>query len=147
MIVVLAGDSGERVEHACELWKKGRSRSGLLVCSGGRLYHTTTWASLMAAHARELGVPQGSLLEEGKSRTTIEDARYTIELLKDRDVKSIVLVTSAWHSRRAKRCFEREAPSIRIISCPSAPPRLEGEWWHDAEATRGIVTEVLKYLW
>jgi uncharacterized SAM-binding protein YcdF (DUF218 family) len=147
VIVVLAGDSGERVERACELWKKGRSRSGLLVCSGGRLYHTTTWASLMAAHARELGVPQERILEQGKSRTTVEDARYTIELLRDKDVKSIVLVTSAWHSRRAKRCFEREAPSIRIISCPSAAPRVEGDWWHDAEATRAIVTEVLKYLW
>jgi uncharacterized SAM-binding protein YcdF (DUF218 family) len=146
-IVVLAGDQGERVEQAAALWKKGLSRTGLLLCSGGRVYHATTWAALMAAHAEELGVPHERILLQDRSRTTVEDARFSIPLLEARGVHSIVLVTSAWHSRRAKRTFEREAPGLRVVSCPAPPPAIEGDWWHDAEATRSVVTELLKYLW
>jgi len=147
VIVVLAGDQGERVEHAVQLWKKGLSTSGFLVVSGGSIYHATTWASLMAAHAEELGVPRERILLQDRSRTTREDARFTLELLRGRNVDSILLVTSAWHSRRAKRAFLDEAPLVRVVSCPVPPPRLEDGWWRDAEATRSIVTEVLKYLW
>ncbi len=49
-IVVLAGDQGERVEHAVLLWKRGLSRTGLLLCSGGRVYHKATCAAMSAAH-------------------------------------------------------------------------------------------------
>jgi len=148
-IVVLAGDQGERVVHAVSLWKRSRPRTGLLVCSGGLIYHETTWASLMAKHAEELGVPRSSILLQDRSRTTMEDARFTCEQLLARgDVKSILLVTSAWHSRRAKKCFEREAGErLRVVSCPAPPPSFEDGWWRDAEATRAIATEVLKYLW
>jgi uncharacterized SAM-binding protein YcdF (DUF218 family) len=146
-IVVLAGDQGERVEQAVLLWKKGLSRTGLLLCSGGRVYHATTWAALMAAHAEELGVPREKIVLQDRSRTTVEDARFSFEVLKARGVSSIVLVTSAWHSRRAKRTFEREAPGLHVVSCPAPPPAIEGDWWHDAEATRAVVTELLKYLW
>lgn len=147
-IVVLAGDSGARVVRAVELWKKGRSSAGVFAVSGGPIYHATTWAALMAAHAEELGVPRASIVLQDRSRTTVEDARYTLELLEKRGVKSIVLVTSAWHSRRAKRCFETAAEGrVRVVSCPAPPPSLEGDWWQDAEATRAIVTEILKYAW
>ncbi|MBI3724297.1 YdcF family protein [bacterium] len=149
-IVVLAGDGGERVEHAVALWKRGRSRTGLLVLSGGPIYWKTTWSSLMAAHAEALGVPRENLLEQATSTTTREDASDTVDLLVARgDVRSIVLVTSAWHSRRAKAHFERAAAGreLRVISCPCPAPVLENGWWHDAPSTRGIVTEVLKYLW
>jgi uncharacterized SAM-binding protein YcdF (DUF218 family) len=149
-IVVLAGDQGERVEQAVSLYRRGLSRTGIFVCSGGVAYHKTTWAALMAAHAEELLVPKEKILLQDRSRTTVEDARFTLELLRARgDVKSIVLVTSSWHSRRAKSDFEREAGgSVRVISCPAPPPSLDGrDWWQDAATTRSIVTEVLKYLW
>src|SRR5438128_2058259 len=77
-IVVLAGDGGERVERAVDLWKRGLSRTGLLVVSGGPLYWKTTWADLMAAHAQALGVPREKIVLQSVSRTTAEDARETL---------------------------------------------------------------------
>lgn len=149
VIVVLAGDKGERVERAVELWKKGLSRTGLLVCSGGPVYHKTTWASLMAAHAEELGVPREKIVLQDRSRTTVEDARFTAELLSARPdpPRTILLVTSAWHSRRAKRDFERAFATARIVSCPAPPPALESDWFADPEAARSVVTELLKWIW
>jgi uncharacterized SAM-binding protein YcdF (DUF218 family) len=148
-IVVLAGDQGERVEHAVELWKRGFARSGVFLVSGGPVYATTTWAELMAAHAVSLGVAREKILIQGRSRTTTEDATESLALLRARDdVRTIVLVTSAWHSRRAKAEFvNASGDRFRVVSCPCAPPVLATDWWHDAPATRAIVTEVLKYLW
>jgi uncharacterized SAM-binding protein YcdF (DUF218 family) len=148
-IVVLAGDGGERVEHAVELWKRGRSRTKLLVLSGGPIYWQTSWSSLMAAHAVALGVPRENIVEQALSRTTKEDAKETVKLLLDRpDVRSIVLVTSAWHSRRAKKLFlKASAGKLEVISCPCPPPPAPDGWWHDDPQARAVATEVLKYLW
>jgi uncharacterized SAM-binding protein YcdF (DUF218 family) len=148
-VVVLAGDSGERVAHGVALWKKGLARTGLFVVSGGPIYQDVTWSRLMADHAVVLGVPREKILEQRVSRTTEEDARETVALLVARDVKSIVLVTSSYHSRRAKAEFVRASEGrVRVISCPAAPPPIEeGEWWTDGPATRSIATEALKWLW
>src|SRR5580704_9286512 len=44
---------------------------------------------------------------ENRSRTTFENALYTKELLKADNVTTVVLVTNAWHMRRALWSFER----------------------------------------
>lgn len=145
-IVVLAGDGGERVERAAELWKKGLSRTGLVFVSGGPIYHRTTWASLMAAHLEELGVPREKIVRQDVSRTTFEDAAETVKLLDARSVRSVVIVTSAWHSARARRRFvEACGDRIEVISSPVPEPA--GEWWNDPVSARAVTTEVLKWLW
>lgn len=147
-IVVLAGDGGERTERAVELWRRGLSRSGLLVVAGGPLYHTTTWARLMAAHAEERGVPRARIVLQERSRTTGEDARETAAILEARGVGSIILVTSAWHSARARRRFlEAGGGRLEVISCPVPAPRFPGGWWSDAAAARAVATEALKWVW
>jgi uncharacterized SAM-binding protein YcdF (DUF218 family) len=44
---------------------------------------------------------------EDRSRTTWENAVYTQQLLHADNVTTVVLVTSAWHMRRAVWSFER----------------------------------------
>jgi uncharacterized SAM-binding protein YcdF (DUF218 family) len=147
-IVVLAGDGGERVERTAELWKKGLARTGLVFVSGGPIYHRTTWASLMAAHLEELGVPRDKIVRQELSRTTGEDAAETVKLLDAHGVRSILLVTSAWHSARARRRFvEVCGDKTEVVSCPVREPELEGGWWNDPVAARAVATEVLKWLW
>ena len=57
---------------------------------------------------RDLGVPDSAMVEEPNSRTTQQNARYSGLLLRERNIKELLLVTSAWHMRRAKKLFERE---------------------------------------
>lgn len=57
---------------------------------------------------QELGVPDTALIFEDDSRTTRENARYSAAVLGTADKRPrILLVTSAWHLRRAVPLFER----------------------------------------
>jgi uncharacterized SAM-binding protein YcdF (DUF218 family) len=147
-IVTLAGDSGgQRVEHAVELLKQGAGGpDGKLILSGGSIYRETTWAELMRRRALELGVPLDRIVVQDKSTTTLEDARFTADVVRSLRLKRVVVVTSPWHSRRALKVFRLVAPDICWVSSPSRS-ELPDEWWKDPDATRCIASEVLKYFW
>ncbi|EIM17434.1 MULTISPECIES: YdcF family protein [Pseudomonas] len=94
----------ERQRYAARLAKA----SGLPILTSGGLHYGTppTEAALMAE----------SLLndfdvkvrwQEGRSRTTWENAQFTAQVLEPQGVKRIVLVTQAWHMQRAVWSFEQ----------------------------------------
>ncbi|WP_097305238.1 YdcF family protein [Pseudomonas chlororaphis] len=94
----------ERQRYAARLAKA----SGLPILTSGGLHYGTppTEAALMAE----------SLLndfdvkvrwQEGRSRTTWENAEFTAQVLEPQGVKRIVLVTQAWHMQRAVWSFEQ----------------------------------------
>jgi uncharacterized SAM-binding protein YcdF (DUF218 family) len=60
---------------------------------------------------------------ENRSRTTFENALYTKELLKADNVTTVVLVTNAWHMRRALWSFER----VGLHAIPWPAPLTYGE--------------------
>lgn len=65
------------------------------------------------------GVRHGDIVFENKSRNTHENARFTARILRDRfGTNCCVLVTSAWHMRRAVACFQHE--NVRPIPFPGA---------------------------
>jgi uncharacterized SAM-binding protein YcdF (DUF218 family) len=61
----------------------------------------------MAVFARQMGVDPSVLILQEDSRTTYEDAVYTAKMLKERDIASFFLVTSAFHMSRAVGCFRK----------------------------------------
>ncbi|RNI29110.1 YdcF family protein [Rufibacter latericius] len=67
-----------------------------------------TEASNLQQTALYAGVPATDLLLEERSRNTRENATFTQELLSQNpQLKNLVLITSAFHMRRAKGCFEK----------------------------------------
>ncbi|PFG62094.1 uncharacterized SAM-binding protein YcdF (DUF218 family) [Thioclava sp. ES.031] len=64
-------------------------------------------ADVMAAAFRETGIPQPRLLLESRSRNTTENARFSYNLAQPRPEETWLLVTSAFHMRRAMASFER----------------------------------------
>ena len=56
----------------------------------------------------EWGVPRAAILEEGKARTTAENAVEIVKLLRARGIKRVLLVTSSLHMRRALASFRAE---------------------------------------
>src|SRR3990170_1386279 len=64
VIVILAGEETERVEHGVKLFKEGWSRKDRIILAGGPLVWKYTWASLMKEHAIYLGIPKGAILLE-----------------------------------------------------------------------------------
>ncbi len=55
--------------------------------------------------------------QETKSRNTAENAMYSAEILKENDIKTIYLVTHAWHMSRAVKMFEQQG--IKVTPAPT----------------------------
>lgn len=99
--------AADRVWHAARVYRAGKAP--LIVASGGSEPDVSAMpeAEAMAGFLAELGVPPTAILREGRSRNTRENAEFTAALLRGRQVRSVLLVTSALHMRRAAAEFER----------------------------------------
>jgi uncharacterized SAM-binding protein YcdF (DUF218 family) len=108
-----------RIAHGVRLFHRGLAP--ILILSGGRRApHRPNSAPYMRALCESLGVPPSSILTEGTSSRTAENAREVARLVRARGESSILLVTSPAHMRRAKLCFERQA--IRVSPAAAFPP-------------------------
>lgn len=121
-IVVLGGGLGERPERAVELFKE-RAAPRIIVSGFGD-------CEINQRMLLKAGVPAGAIQLEGRSRTTRENAEFTIQLLRAENVRHVILVTSWYHSRRALACFEHYAPEIKFYSRPSYFACARSEWAH-----------------
>ncbi|WP_278445451.1 YdcF family protein [Stutzerimonas kunmingensis] len=124
----------ERLRYAGRIAKA----SGLPVLTSGGLHYgqPPSEASLGAeVLARDFGV--SVRWREERSRTTWENALYSAEQLRDEGIERVVLVTSAWHMRRARWCFE--AQGLNVVPAPmgflgSGYDRPLGGWLPEAKA-------------
>ena len=110
VMVVLGGAPTERPQRAAELFKA--DEAPLVICSG------FGDAELSKAVLFKAGVPAADILLEPDSHTTQENAKFTVALLRARHLTNAIIVTSWYHSRRARACFENYAPEIKFYSRP-----------------------------
>lgn len=112
-------DSFDRLLHALRLWKAGKAP--LLIVSGGNMSFLTgsdlTEARRMQALAQEYGVPASAIILEERSRNTFENALYVREVLEERGLKKILLVTSASHMPRSAAVFRTQG--IDFVAAPT----------------------------
>jgi uncharacterized SAM-binding protein YcdF (DUF218 family) len=91
--------------------------------SGGKLggAHTGEGSLMKAVLENDFSVPVSWV--DDRSRSTIENAFFTADLLKPEMVTTVVVVTQAWHMKRALWSFERAG--LHAIPWP-APLSYEG---------------------
>ncbi|MBE9080508.1 YdcF family protein [Romeria aff. gracilis LEGE 07310] len=111
-------DAGDRVLHGSRLYRQGYAP--LLILSGGRI----DWkdggppeADDMRQIAAAMGVPRADMLLEGTSLNTYQNAINVKKLLDARDLKSVLLVTSAIHMPRSVAIFKKQG--IDVIPMPT----------------------------
>jgi uncharacterized SAM-binding protein YcdF (DUF218 family) len=136
-IVVLGGEAFGRPARAAELFKAGAAP--LIVISGNGDYDEVRRA--LAAQ----GIPESALLIEPNSGNTMENARFSTKLLRERGIKRAIIVTSWFHSRRALLSFRHAAPEIEFISKPSYYA-IERDQWRRTGISAHIRYEYVKLL-
>ena len=100
--------AADRVWHAARLYHAGKAP--LIVVSAG-----STWAAQEAQPPAAatgvlltaLGVPESAIILEGNSRSTRENATNTAAIAAANGIERVLLVTSAWHMKRAEAAFRR----------------------------------------
>ncbi len=123
-IVVIGGDhKPERVALAVNLYRRGLApvvliSAGVEVIEGDR---TVREAEVMIRQAVERGLPGNAILVEDWSQTTIGNATETLGSANRLGWRSIILVTSSYHSRRAGEIFHARLDAALSISVQPAP--------------------------
>ena len=140
-IVVLNGNTEERVRYGAQLYLEGRA--GVIIMSGGNWVNNVPESHLMKDMAVDLGVPPAVILTEEKSNTTITNARYSAEVIRQYGFHSILLVTSSYHSRRATRMFrDTLGPDVQVHSWPVPNDGIDlDRWWLYPQAWRTVAGE------
>lgn len=104
----------DRLLHALQLYREGKIRKIILSGGSGALREVeTTEAEELQKILRLAKVPEADILLEKQSRNTRENAVNTKELLHQHpELQNRLLISSAFHLRRAKGCFAQAGVEV-----------------------------------
>ena len=133
------GRSADGVWHAARIYQAGMAKR--IVLSGGIVpTGKDSEAEAMRKFLVDLGVPAGVVTLEKRSTSTTENALNVKELLARTGTEKVLLVTSALHMPRARRCFENVG--LKVVPAPTdfevipVPPEML-RFLPDAQALEG----------
>ena len=148
-LIVLSDDNfyADRATRAAELFREGKG--SLVVASGRRLRPTAGIAELMEHDLIERGVPKDKILrvpQDGDS--TVEEAETLAKLAKAKKWHSAIVVTSNYHTRRARYIFRRVFPQgleVRVAGARDADFDPQA-WWEKRKSTKLFMREILAMM-
>lgn len=108
----------DRIIHAIDLYKRGKIKKILITGGTGSLTKPElTEANSLVKVLYLFDVPEEDIIIETQSRNTYENALFTAEILKAQFPEGrFLLITSAFHLRRAKGCFDKQGVVTDIFS-------------------------------
>ncbi len=89
-----------QIELAYEWWQKF-PHAKLIMSTGDNQGLGISNAKVMAEYAVSLGIPRENLIEEDQSRNTNQNLRYSMEIIKEEQLKQPTLITLDLYTRRA----------------------------------------------
>jgi uncharacterized SAM-binding protein YcdF (DUF218 family) len=128
---VLVNEAGERVLALAELAR--RYPEAKVVFTGGAAHFVplnTPEAEALAQFVDALGIPNGRVIFESRSRNTRENAAFSQALAQPKPGERWLLVTSAWHMPRAVGCFRNAGFPVTAY-----PVDYRTSGWSDASSS------------
>jgi uncharacterized SAM-binding protein YcdF (DUF218 family) len=107
-------------------------------------------SEIMKSLAVSQGVPAKAITLENKAANTYENVVFVNEILHKNGWRTILLVSSPYHMRRALWTFKKVAPEIRAISTPVPQSQFyQHGWGSTLEQIGGIMHEyrAIAYYW
>ena len=93
-----------RVQKVVELYKKGKAKN-IIFTGGFKTRKDLSEAKYMMQLALSAGIPKKVIILEEKSNTPMDNARYSLEIMKKKKFSSAIIVTSPAHMPRTKLIF------------------------------------------
>ncbi len=115
-VAVNLSGAADRIVHAARLYRA--AKAPLIIVSGGNVFPqpgVKPESFYIAQLLQEWGVPNQAIITEGQSRNTYQNALGSKQILEERDIDKILLVTSALHMPRALAVFQ----SLGIDAIPA----------------------------
>ena len=144
-VLLILGDDNfyaDRATRGAQLFREGRAP--VIVASGRRLRPSAGIAELMEHDLVERGVPRDKIQRFAHDAdATLEEARVLARLARERKWHSVIVVTSNFHTRRARYIFQRVFPQgmeVRIASARDGDFDPE-HWWEKRKAIKELTQE------
>jgi len=148
VILVLAGETYRRPERALQLLAKGYGRRIVLdVPTNSKIYEFT---QIQLAQKYIQDLPQGASVSicpiDGLS--TKDESKDAERCLQHEGGKSVLIVTSDFHTRRALSVFEREIPGHDYsVAAARDEQQFGARWWTHRQWAKTFVDEWLRLIW
>jgi uncharacterized SAM-binding protein YcdF (DUF218 family) len=145
--IVLLGDDNfyaDRATRAAELIRRGAAP--VVVASGRRLRPSAGVAELQEHDLLERGVPQEKILRFAHDADgTLDEARALSRFSAEHHFRSVIIVTSNYHTRRVRYIFGKVFPAGTTLTIASArdgdfdPDR----WWEKRKSQKLFLRELV----
>jgi uncharacterized SAM-binding protein YcdF (DUF218 family) len=146
--VVLAGDGyGHRLMRAVDLVRQGYAP--IILVDGPLVAYGHNEAEMAIEWAIRQGVPREILAPAPmRARSTVAEVCNLNEELGRRGVKRALIVTSNFHTRRARQVFHRYGrKDIQYIVVASPDEDFDpADWWRSRDAKKVLLLEYAKLL-
>ena len=144
-LLLLSDDNffADRATRASELYRQ--KLAPVVVASGRRLRPSAGIAELMEHDLIERGVPKERIIRfPHDADNTREEAQALRALAVEKSWHSVIVVTSNYHTRRARYIFQRVFPASVTVRVASA---RDGEfdpehWWENRKSLKDFTREV-----
>lgn len=129
IIAISGGDTSARTAEAIDLYQNGWAPK--LIFSGAAADKSgPSNAEVMREQALASGVPGSVITIEDLSSNTAENAENTAAVVERMGLNRVILVTSAYHQRRASIEFgKRLGGEVTIVNHPVANDKQWSSWW------------------
>ncbi len=111
----------DRITHALQLYRMGKVKK-ILITGGQGLnpVNLQSEAELLQRFLLMAGVPESDVLIEDQSKNTAQNAAFTKAFLEQNQISTdqeFLLITSAFHMKRAKGCFDKVG--LKTVTFPA----------------------------
>jgi uncharacterized SAM-binding protein YcdF (DUF218 family) len=144
-IIVLSDDNfyADRATRAAELYRRGMAP--IVVASGRRLRPFAGVAELMVRDLSERGVPKDKIEAFAHDADNTREEAQALALLAARKKwRNVIVVTSNYHTRRARYISDRVFPStvkVRVASARDGDFDPE-QWWQHRKSIKQLTREM-----
>jgi uncharacterized SAM-binding protein YcdF (DUF218 family) len=144
-ILVLSDDNyyADRATRATEVYRQGMAP--IVVASGRRLRPYAGIAELMEHDLAERGVPKDKIVRVAHDAdNTKDEAQALAHFAVERKWRSVIVVTSNYHTRRARYVFRHVFPAglaVRVTGARDGDFDPEG-WWLTRKSIKELTREV-----
>jgi uncharacterized SAM-binding protein YcdF (DUF218 family) len=144
-LLLLSDDNffADRATRASELFRQ--KLAPVVVASGRRLRPSAGIAELMEHDLIERGVPKERIIRfPHDGDNTREEALALRALVTDKNWRSVIVVTSNYHTRRARYIFQHVFPqsvAVRVASARDGDFDPE-HWWENRKSLKDFVREL-----
>lgn len=154
LIFVLNGDYNTRPFYASDLYRQGMAPLVAIAqaeSSPTELMGLVDNPTDIAVEVmKKLGLPPDNLVVLNKDEpvtSTFDEVQALRQYIVTHDIQSVILVTSAFHTRRARWILDRELSGLPVRLEVAAAPHTgfnDSNWWQNEEGLINLNNEYIK---